>query len=79
MGETYFHIAINKTPYCTYAFKMPIEKIRTIEVAKDLHHITQVDHRSVYPYAHPPVQFDDIEVAFSNDVPRQFQPGTYFS
>lgn len=56
---------------------MPIEKIRTIEVTKDLQHISQIDHRSVYPYAHPPIQFDDIEVAFNNDVPRHFQPGRY--
>lgn len=75
IGDQQFHIAVNNKPYCTFAYRLPVEDIRTIEVKYDLQTITQIDHRSIYPYPFPPIQYDDSRIVFSNDAPRRFEAG----
>ncbi|XP_037037240.1 galectin-6 [Bradysia coprophila] len=75
VGENNYYISVNKEPFCKYSIRAPIEDIRTISVTGDLEWINQVDHRSSYPYPHPLAQKDEKDVAFSNDVPSNFQAG----
>lgn len=75
IGDQQFHIAVNNQPFCTFKYRMPIDSIRTIQLKHDLQFVTQVDHRSAFPFPHPPVQFDDNRNIFSNDVPRRFRFG----
>lgn len=77
IGDQQFHIALNNQPFCTFKYRMPIDSIRTIQLKHDLQFVTQVDHRSVFPFPHPPVQFDDNRNIFSNDVPRRFRFGKF--
>lgn len=72
-----FYIAVNNAEYCTYDYRMPAESIRTVQLKYDLQFVTQVDHRSIFPTPHPPVQFDDARNIFSNDVPQPFKSGKY--
>lgn len=74
IGDTYFHVAINKVPYCKYRFRLPANTIRVISVTQDVQVVTQFDHRSIYPYPYPIVQSDSVD-SFTNDVPKHFQPG----
>ena len=77
IGDQQFHIAVNNRPFCTYAYRLPAESIRTIQLKYDLQFVTQVDHRAVFPTPHPPVQFDDARNIFSNDVPKPFKCGKF--
>lgn len=77
IGDQKFHIAVNNQQFCTYNFRLPPESIRTVQLEYDLQFVTQVDHRSVFPSPHPPVQFDDARNIFSNDVPKPFNYGNY--
>lgn len=70
-----FHIAINNQSYCTYAYRLSIDKIRVLQLKNDLQFVTQVDQRTAFPFLFPPVQFDDPRNAFSNDYPRPFKSG----
>lgn len=79
IGDQKFHIAVNNQQFCTYDFRLPPESIRTVQLEYDLQFVTQVDHRSVFPSPHPPVQFDDARNIFSNDVPRPFNYGNLTS
>lgn len=79
IGDQQFHIAVNNQPYCTYTYRLPAESIRTVQLKYDLQFVTQVDHRSVFPSPHPPVQFDDARNIFSNDVPKPFKYGNNFT
>lgn len=76
IGDEKFHIALNNQPYCTYAHRMPIDEIRTIQLAYDLQVVTQIDHRAIYPSAIPAVQYDENNMTFSSDVPMLFKPGS---
>lgn len=78
IGDQKFHIAVNNQSYCTYAYRLPVEKIRTIQIKYDLQFVTQVDQRSAFPFPFPPVQFDDPRNVFSNDYPRPFKNGKIF-
>lgn len=71
IGDQQFLIDVNNQPFCTFKYRMSIDSIRTIQLKHDLQFVTQVDHRSVFPFPHPPVQFDD------NDVPRRFRFGEF--
>lgn len=75
IGDEKFHIALNNQTYCTYAHRMPVQEIRTIQLAYDLQVVTQIDHRTIYPSAIPPVQYEEVSMAFSSDVPMLFTPG----
>lgn len=75
IGDQQFHIAVNNQSFCTFKYRMPIDSIRTIQLKHDLQFVKQVDHRSVFPFPHPPIQFDDDRNIFSNDVPRRFKFG----
>lgn len=75
IGDQKFHIAVNNQSYCTYAYRLPVETIRTIQLNYDLQFVTQVDQRSAFPFPFPPVQFDDPRNVFSNDYPRPFKNG----
>lgn len=77
IGDQQFHIAINNQPYCKFNYRQPAETIRTVELMHDLQFLTQIDHRSVFPSPHPPVQFDDARNIFSNDVPKPFRHGEF--
>lgn len=77
VGDQQFHIGFNNQPYCRYAYRLPIELIRTVQLQYDLQFVTQVDHRSVFPFPHPPVQYDDTRNIFSNDFPKLFKFGKY--
>lgn len=79
IGDQQFHIAVNNQSFCTYNYRLPVECIRTVELKYDLQFLTQVDHRSVFPSPHPPVQFDDARNIFSNDVPQPFEYGNILS
>lgn len=72
-----FYIAINNEPFCTFDYRLPFNLIRAVQVKYDLQFVTQVDHRSIFPTPHPPVQFDDARNIFSNDVPHPFKCGNY--
>lgn len=76
LGDTRFHIAINDQPYCVFYYRMAPQLIRTIEVTRDIQSVNQIDHRSVYPSPWPLLQQEAGYLVFSNDVPRQFSPGT---
>lgn len=78
LGDTKFYIAVNNVEFCTYDYRIPVDSIRTVQLKYDLQFVTQIDHRSVYPTPHPPIQFDDAQSIFSNDVPRPFKSGTHF-
>lgn len=75
IGDQKFHIGVNNQPFCRFDYRLPIETIRTVQLERDLQFVTQVDHRSVFPFPHPPVQFDDTRNIFSNDIPRPFKYG----
>lgn len=75
IGDQRFHIAVNNQSYCTYAYRLPVENIRTIQIKYDLQFVAQVDQRSAFPFPFPPVQFDDPRNVFSNDYPRPFKNG----
>uniref|UniRef100_A0A1B0D548 Galectin n=2 Tax=Phlebotomus papatasi TaxID=29031 RepID=A0A1B0D548_PHLPP len=75
VGDTKFHIAINGRAYCTYTFRSALEDIRAITITNDVQVVSQVDHRQAFPTPHPPIQFDEPRLAFSNDVPKTFSPG----
>lgn len=77
IGDQKFHIAVNNQTFCTYAYRLPVESIRTVQLKYDLQFVTQVDHRAVFPSPHPPVQFDDARNIFSNDVPKPFKYGKF--
>lgn len=76
VGDQQFHIGINNQQYCRYTYRLPIESIRTIQLQYDLQFVTQIDHRSIFPFPHPPVQYDDTRNIFSNDFPKRFKYGT---
>lgn len=76
IGDEKFHIAFNNQSYCTYAHRMPVEEIRTLQLAYDLQVVTQIDHRTIYPSAIPAVQYDEANMIFSSDVPMLFKPGS---
>uniref|UniRef100_A0A1B0CFH5 Galectin n=1 Tax=Lutzomyia longipalpis TaxID=7200 RepID=A0A1B0CFH5_LUTLO len=75
VGDSKFHIAINGCRYCTYMFRTPLEDIRAITVNHDIQVVNQVDHRQAFPSPYPPVQFDEAQLAFTNDVPKPFSAG----
>lgn len=77
IGDQQFHIAINNKPFCTFTYRLPLDSIRTVQVKHDLQFVTQIDHRSIFPSPHPPVQFDDTRNIFSNDAPRPFRFGKF--
>lgn len=79
IGDQKFHIAVNNAPYCTFSYRLPIETIRTIQLKYDLQFLSQIDHRSAFPFPFPPVQFDDPRNVFSNDYPRPFKSGKIIS
>lgn len=77
-----FHIAFNDEAFCTYAFRIAVQEIRTVEVTQDLQAIVQMDHRATFPTPMPVVQRsfgehvpEDGRLEFSNDCPRRFTPG----
>lgn len=74
-----FYIAVNNEAFCTYDYRLPYHLIRTVQLKYDLQFVTQVDHRSIFPSPHPPVQFDDARNIFSNDVPKPFKYGKLLS
>lgn len=75
-GDDRFHVAINEQPFCTYAYRLPLESIHSLQVHGDVQRIFQVDHRRAYPSPWPYVQEDlkrGLEISAS--VPRAFIPG----
>lgn len=74
-GDTYFHIAINDKPYCTYEYRCSLTAIRALQITRDIQSIVQVDHRSIYPILFPAIQRDDDKIQFSNDIPNTIVPG----
>lgn len=75
-AENQFHISLNGEPLITYKYRLPLFKIKCVQVSGDLEKVTQVDHRKVFPTAWPPIQEDLESIAFSSDVPEQFTPGS---
>lgn len=81
ISDLSFHIAINDDAFCTYAFRSPVQDIRTVQLLHDLQAITRLDHRATFPSPLPSVQLNDAAAAdggsleFSNDVPRRFTAG----
>lgn len=71
-----FHIAVNDYPYCTYAYRLPIENIHTLLINGDMQKIFQVDHRRIFPSPWP-ILHEDIKRGpeLSFDIPKQFYPG----
>lgn len=72
-SDRHFHIAYNTYHVTTYAFQPNIENVR---IYGDFKRINQVDHRTVFPIAWPPLQENlNQENVFSHDVPAEFRPG----
>lgn len=75
-GDDKFHVAVNGKPFCTYNYRLPLDKITTVQVLGEVQRVYQVDHRRIYPSAWPFIQEDakrGQEITF--DVPRLFLPG----
>ncbi|XP_059616307.1 galectin-9-like [Phlebotomus argentipes] len=70
-----FRIAFDGKPFCTYAYRLPLEGICAFSVSYGVEKITQLDHRQVYPSPWPPIQMDEPNLSFSADFPIQFSPG----
>lgn len=80
ISDLSFHIALNDDAFCTYAFRTPVQDIRTVQLLHDLQAITHFDHRATFPAPVPTVQLNDVAadaagLEFSNDAPRRFTPG----
>lgn len=75
MTENKFYISINNRKFCTYNYRLPLEKLKTIEVNGHIQTIKQVDHRTIFPSPWPPIHSSDFGKAFSNDIPILFTPG----
>lgn len=76
VGDGKFHVAYNGEHLNVYDFKTSLTRIQDVRVSGDLEKITQVDHRSCYPTAWPPIQQDLETIGFSSDVPHKFKPGS---
>lgn len=77
VGNDRFLVAVNDKTFCSYAYRLPLAEVRTVEVNKDVQTILQIDHRATFPLPCPTRLRDntDARFDFSNDIPRRFRAG----
>lgn len=77
MGDAGFIVSVNEQPFCTYAFRLPLDDVRALVVQGDLQTVTQIDHRRVFPVARPTLTAiaDVARLEFSNDMPVGYMAG----
>lgn len=75
VGPDRFHIAFNNKDYCEFLYRLPLNRIKVLQVLQDVEYIRRADHLTVYPSAYPPPFMRDTNFSFSNDVPTLLNKG----
>lgn len=75
VGQDRFHIALNGKDYCEYLFRMPLNRIKVLQVLQDVEFIRRADHITAYPAPYPSPFMRDTNFSFSNDVPALLTKG----
>lgn len=75
VGQDRFHIAFNNKDYCDFLFRMPLNRIKVLQVLQDVEYIRRADHLTAYPMPYPPPYMRDNVFSFSNDVPARLTKG----
>lgn len=70
-----FRIALNNDHLCCYDYKSELSNVKVVQIFGEVN-VIQCDHRKVYPTPWPLNQEDVPTIAFSCDVPMQFEQNT---
>lgn len=75
VGKQHFHLSINTKHFCDFAFRVPLPRVKVLQVLQDVEFIRRVDHTTAYPSPYPLPYFRDTNFSFSSDVPAQLTKG----
>lgn len=75
VGHDRFHVSINSKDFCDFLFRMPLARIKVLQVLQDVEYIRRADHITAYPSPYPLPYMRDTSFSFSNDVPAQLNKG----
>lgn len=70
-----FHIALNGKDYCDFLFRMPLNRVKVLQVLQDVEYIRRADHVTAYPSPYPGQYMREGPFSFSNDTPAPLTKG----
>lgn len=69
-----FLLSVNGKDFCEFPFRLPLARIKVLQVLQDVEYIRRADHFTVYPTPYP-LALANNSYAFSNDIPSQVTKG----
>lgn len=75
VGHDRYHVAVNNKDFCEFPFRMPLQRVKVLQVLQDVEYIRRADHITAYPSPYPQPFMRDTALSFSNDVPALLNKG----